>query len=143
MLRVNEHGPWVIEIAARSIGGLCARVLRFGAGVSLENLILRHAIGLEIGTFERERCPAGVMMLPIPDAGVLRGVAGVDAARAVAGVDGVTITLPVGQPAVPLPEGNKYLGFIFAHGASADAVEATLREAHSCLDVTIERRDET
>ncbi len=141
-LRVNARGPWVIEVAARSIGGLCARVLRFGAGVSLEELILRHAIGLENDTLERERRPAGVMMLPIPDAGVLRTVAGVDAARAVAGVDGVTITLPVGQAAVPLPEGNKYLGFIFAHGATPDEVEATLREANSCLDVTIDRRDE-
>ncbi len=141
-LRVNARGPWVIEVAARSIGGLCARVLRFGAGVSLEELILRHAIGLENDTLERERRPAGVMMLPIPDAGVLRTVAGVDAARAVAGVDGVTITLPVGQVAVPLPEGNKYLGFIFAHGATPDEVEATLREANSCLDVTIDRRDE-
>ena len=141
-LRVNERGPWVIEIAARSLGGLCARVLRFGAGVSLEDLILRHAIGLEIVTLERERRPAGVMMLPIPDAGTLRAVAGVDAARAVAGVDGVTITLPIGQAAVPLPEGNKYLGFIFAHGASPNEVEATLREAHGYLDVTIDRRDE-
>ena len=137
-LRLNARGPWVIEVAARSIGGLCARVLRFGVGVSLEELILRHAIGLEIVTLERERRPAGVMMLPIPGAGVLRAVTGVDAACAVAGIDGVTITLPIGQPAVPLPEGHRYLGFIFAHGASADAVEATLREAYGCLDVAIE-----
>ena len=131
----------MVEVAARSIGGLCARVLRFGAGVSLEDLILRHAIGLEIDTLERERRPAGVMMLPIPGAGTLRAVAGVDAARAVAGVDGVSITLPIGQAAVPLPEGNKYLGFIFAHGASAEAVEATLRAANGCLDVTIDAHD--
>ena len=90
-LRVNDEGPWVIEAAARSIGGLCSRALRFGAGIGLEELIVRHALGLPIASLERERRPAGVMMLPIPRAGVLREVRGLDQARGVRGVEDVRI----------------------------------------------------
>ena len=45
-LRIGPSGAaTVLELAARSIGGLCARSLRFGAGVSLEEVIIRHALG--------------------------------------------------------------------------------------------------
>ena len=132
-LRLNDQGPWVIEVGARSIGGLCARALRFGTGISLEELILSHVLGLPIETMAREDKAAGVMMIPIPQAGVLESVGGLKAAQGVAGIDDVTITIPVGQEVVPLPEGNKYLGFIFARGDSPKAVEEALRDSHHCL----------
>ncbi|HEU5322094.1 MAG TPA: ATP-grasp domain-containing protein, partial [Methylomirabilota bacterium] len=96
-LRVNDAGPWVIEIAARSIGGLCSRTLRFGTGLSLEEIILRRALGWPIASLTRERCPAGVMMIPIPRAGRLRAVHGRERAAAVAHVEEVEITAHTGQ----------------------------------------------
>jgi biotin carboxylase len=136
-LRVNDAGPWVLEVAARSIGGLCSRTLRFGTGMTLEEIILRHALGLPIATLARERRPAGVMMIPIPQAGRLQAVGGTEAAAAVPGVEDVTITAHVGQNLFPLPEGWQYLGFIFARADSPDAVEAALRDAHARLNFTI------
>ncbi len=137
-MRLNDDGPWVIEVAARSIGGLCSRTLRFGAGIALEELVLRHALGLPIPSLERERRAAGVMMLPIPRAGVLREVRGLDLARGVRGVEDVRIAIPRGQPVVPLPEGNKYLGFVFARAPTPGAVETALRAAHRELEFVIE-----
>jgi biotin carboxylase len=136
-LRVNDAGPWVLEVAARSIGGLCSRTLRFGTGMTLEEIILRHALGLPIATLARERRPAGVMMIPIPRAGRLQAVGGTEAAAAVPGVEEVTITAHVGQNLIPLPEGWQYLGFIFARADSPDAVEAALRDAHARLNFTV------
>ncbi|MBI1845778.1 MAG: ATP-grasp domain-containing protein, partial [Candidatus Rokubacteria bacterium] len=109
-LRVNERGPWVLEIAARSIGGLCSRTLRFGTGMTLEEIILRHALGWPVDSLARERRAAGVMMLPIPRAGRLLAVDGVEDAAAVPGVEDVTISIPLGQEVEPLPEGWQYLG---------------------------------
>ena len=137
-LRVNDDGAWIIEIAARSIGGLCARTLRFGTGISLEELIIRHAIGMEVESLQRERQPAGVMMIPIPHAGVLREVRGKTDAEQVADIEEVTISIPIGQEVLPLPEGASYLGFIFARGKTPESVEApSLREAHRRLDFVI------
>jgi biotin carboxylase len=136
-LRVNRHGPSVIEIAARSIGGLCSRTLRFGTGLSLEELILRQALGMEIHSLERERRAVGVMMIPIPRAGVLKEVRGQTEARAVAGIDEVAITAHPGQDLVPLPEGASYPGFIFARAESPERVEAALREAHRRLEFVV------
>jgi hypothetical protein len=128
----------VLEVAARSIGGLCSRTLRFGAGVALEELILRHALALPIDDLRRERDAAGVMMLPIPRAGVLRAVNGVERAREVPGVAGLELTIPVGRTVRPLPEGDRYLGFLFARGPTPDDVERALRDAHAALGVVIE-----
>ncbi len=143
-LRYNAAGPWLIDLGARPIGGRCSQVLRFGRGpdaVSLEELLLRHALGLPVETFERSAEAAGVMMIPIPGAGVLRAVRGVDAAHRVAGVEDIVITAHVGQALVPLPRGAQYPGFIFARGESAPAVESALRRAHACLafDISEER----
>ena len=132
-LRVNEAGPWVLEVAARSIGGLCSRTLRFGTGMTLEEIILRRALGWPIASLTRERRPAGVMMVPIPRAGRLAAVRGTEAAAAVAGIEEVAITAHVGQELVPLPEGWQYLGFIFARADTPGAVEAALRDAHARL----------
>jgi len=137
-LRHNDRGPWLIELAARSIGGRCSAVLRFGDGVSLEELVLRHALGLPILSLERERHAAGVMMIPVPGAGVLREVLGVAQARAVPGVDDIVITAHPGQPLVPWPEGSRYPGFIFARGERPEDVERALRAAHGQLTFVLE-----
>ncbi len=141
-LRVNESGPWLIEIAPRSIGGLCSRTLRFGTGLTLEELILRHALGIEIETLERERLPAGVMMIPIPRGGILEEVRGQESAKAVPGIEEITITIHPGQEVVPLPEGSRYLGFIFARVEAPEQVEAALREAHRRLEFVITPKKE-
>ena len=137
-LRVNQEGAWVIEVAARSIGGLCARALRFSDGVSLEELLIRHALGEDVRGLARETQASGVMMIPIPRAGVLKEVMGLNAARAVAGVEDLIITAHLTQQIAPPPEGASYLGFIFARAASADRVEAALRESHARLEFIIE-----
>jgi biotin carboxylase len=140
--RVNDRGVFVLEVAARPIGGLCARALRFGKGdgflISLEELLLRHALGEASGEWQREPLASGVMMIPIPRRGVFRRVAGIDEARRVAGVDDVQITARADQTLVPLPEGASYLGFIFARASGAREVEHALRVAHGRLDFTID-----
>jgi biotin carboxylase len=137
-LRVNESGPWLIEMAARSIGGLCARTLRFGTGMSLEELILTSALRMEMPEPERERRAAGVMMIPIPREGVLREVRGLPEARAVADIEDVTISAHVGQTLVPWPEGSRYPGFIFSRAATPERAEKALREAHALLKFVID-----
>ncbi|MCB9445864.1 MAG: ATP-grasp domain-containing protein [Ardenticatenaceae bacterium] len=131
-LRLNDDGPWLVEIAGRSIGGLCSQTLRFGPDVSLEALILRQACGLP-WQFTPSSQASGVMMIPIPEAGLLKGITGIEAAEAVPLIESVEITAPLNYPLVPLPEGESYLGFIFARGEMATAVEEALRQAHRQL----------
>jgi biotin carboxylase len=142
--RVNDEGIFVLEVAGRPIGGLCARALRFtdstgAATVSLEELLLRHAIGEDVSAFERERAASGVMMIPIPHRGVFRGVRGVEDAKTVPGVTDVRVTAKPDALLVPLPEGRSYLGFIFACGGAPPEVEGALRAAHARLQFVIER----
>jgi hypothetical protein len=129
----------MLEMAGRSIGGLCSTVLEFGSGMCLEELILRHAIGEEVATVEREQHAAGVMMIPIPAGGILKAVHGVEEARTVPLITGVEITVKVNNLLVPLPEGASYLGFIFARGETPTEVEAAIRQAHSHLHFEIRR----
>jgi biotin carboxylase len=137
-LRVDGESPTVLEVAPRSIGGNCSGAIRFDDGSSLEQLILRHALGEDLTPIELERGASGVMMLPIPGRGILREVRGLDQAAAVDGVTGVSNTIPIGHPLVPLPEGNRYLGFLFARGASVASVRRALAAAHACLGFEIE-----
>ena len=132
-IRLNDRGAFVIEVAARSIGGLCSRTLRFGTGTSLEELILRHALRLPHTDRPRDPRAAGVMMIPIPRAGRLEGIEGVDRARAVADIEDVVISAHAGQRLVPLPEGSRYLGFVFSRASTPERAEAALREAHAQL----------
>jgi len=132
-LRFNERGAWVLEVAARPIGGLCARALQFNGGVPLEEIILRHAAGEPIGPLEPDGPASGVMMIPIPRDGIYQDVRGVDAALRVAGIEAVEITAKSGQAMLRLPEGSSYLGFLFARGERPEKVEAALREAHAAL----------
>ena len=151
--RVNAGGVFVLEAAARPIGGLCARVLRFEGGVRsrssrapsddrdltpLEDLLLRHALGEDPTPYRRETAAAGVMMIPIPKRGVFRRVDGIDEARAVDGIDEIHVTAKPDQQLVPLPEGASYLGFIFARAPRPDLVEQALRAAHARLVFAID-----
>ena len=137
-LRIGTAGAlMILELAARSIGGLCARAVRFGAGVSLEEVIIRHALGLGLDGLARETQASGVMMLPIRSAGVLDRVSGQERALAIEGVVGVEISIASGRPVVPLPEGDRYLGFVFARGPTAQDVEDALRRAEACLEVRL------
>jgi biotin carboxylase len=134
--RVNEGGPWVLEIQPRPIGGLCARTLRFGPGaISLEELLARHALGLppEAGGLERESTAAGVMMIPVPRSGIFETVAGVEEASQVPGVEGIEITARLHDYVAAWPESSSYLGFIFARCAEPADAEAALRAAHARL----------
>lgn len=136
-MRVNEAGVWMLEVAARPIGGLCARVFRFHGEATLEEIIVRHALGEEVSALVPVDPAAGVMMIPIPRAGIYQGVRGVERAAAVPGIFSVEITAKPGQELVPLPEGNSYLGFLFARGTTPGEVEHALRRAHSELDFEI------
>jgi hypothetical protein len=136
-LRADGERLCVLEVAARSIGGLCARALRFGAGISLEEVILRHALGMPLDGLSREPDASGVMMLPIERAGTLVDVRGQDRARAVPGIVGIEITIAPGRPVVPLPDGDRYLGFLFARAKHPAEVERALRAAHAELDVEV------
>ena len=127
-MRVNPRGVWMLEVAARPIGGLCARVLP-----GLEELVLRHAAGEDVSCLPMTPGAAGVMMIPIPREGVYVAVEGLDDAKSQPGIEDAIITAKQGQKLVPLPEGNSYLGFIFARGESPDVVEQALRAAHQKL----------
>lgn len=135
--RVNENGVWVIELAARAIGGRCSRTLDFASGMSLEEVILRHALRMPLPPLTRQEHAAGVMMLPIPYGGILHEVRGQAEARAVPGVIELTITAKPGDELVPLPEGTRYLGFLLAWAATPEEVERSLRDAHRRLTVVI------
>ena len=136
-LRVRRGSARMIEIAGRSIGGLCSRVLEFGLGVSLEELILRHALGEDVDGIDGETKAAGVMMLPVPEGGLFQGYDGVDAAKEVPGVEDVVITAREGDMLTPPPEGASYPGFIFAKGDEPGQVEQVLRKAHEKLRMRI------
>ena len=128
----------MVEMAGRSIGGLCSQILNFGLeGISLEELILRQVVGLEIESLTREEQAAGVMMIPIPSAGIYKGVRGIEAAEAVPGIESIEITAKINYPLIPLPEGDSYLGFIFAKGEEPAQVERALRQAHQQLSFDI------
>ena len=136
--RVNEQGPWVLEASPRPIGGLCSRALRFGPQrLLLEELLVRHALGISVSDLEREQDASGVMMIPIPKTGVLQRVDGEGDARAVHGIEDVQITARLQDRIEAWPEGSSYLGFIFARAKSPAEVEAALREAHRNLKFDI------
>lgn len=156
-LRLAATGPVVLEVAARTIGGHCSRAVHFADGASLEEVVLDHAVGRAVGravgqavsqavgqavgaggerAADRSRPAAGaagVMMIPIPGGGRLMAVDGLAEARAVPGITAVEITIPLGQEVVPLPEGDRYLGFLFARADRPERAEHALRRAHGAL----------
>jgi len=135
-MRVNEAGVWMLEAAARPIGGLCSRALRFRLrrrSLGLEELLLRHALGEDVSSAQLARGGHAVMMIPIPQAGVYQGVEGLEEARSVPGITDVVITAKEGQLLEPLPEGSSYLGFIFARASTPGGAESALRQSHRYL----------
>jgi biotin carboxylase len=136
-MRVNARGVYMLEVAARPIGGLCARALRFENGLTLEEVVILHAVGNMPSGLNLSPPALGVMMIPVPRAGVYESVTGIEEARRTDGIDDVVITAKIGQKLVPLPEGSSYTGFIFASGDDAAAVENSLRTAHSRLKFDI------
>lgn len=137
-MRLDDGEARMLELASRSIGGLCGRSLRFGTDGTLEEVILRHALGRPLDDLAREDEASGVMMLPVPKSGRLVEVRGQDEARAVSGVTELEISIGPGRPVKTLPETDRYLGFLFARGETPAGVEQTLREAYGRLDVVIE-----
>jgi biotin carboxylase len=137
-LRICDRGPAMLELAPRSIGGLCSRALRFPGGASLEEIVLANALGRPVPAVTGPARPSGVFMLPVPRAGVLRAIEGRDSALAVPGVTGLTITIPPGQRVRPLPDGDRYLGFVFAEADTPAGVEHALTAAVARLRVVIQ-----
>jgi len=142
-LRYNDDGAWMLETHARPIGGLCANALKFEGGVPLEEVILRHAVGEDVGGVRLQDPASGVLMIPIPKGGIYESVDGVDRASAIPGVAGVIITAKPGQRLIPLPEGSSYLGFIFGRGETPAEVDSALRFAHAELRFQIATALET
>lgn len=143
--RINEESIWPIEIAPRPIGGLCARALRFCPNdsddeIGLEELLLRHALKLPGSDAPRESQASGVMMIPVPQSGVLESVSGVEAACATHRITELVITARLQDYISTWPEGSSYLGFLFARGNSPEEVEHALREAHKKLHFRITPR---
>lgn len=136
-LRLDKEKPYIIELAGRSIGGLCAKTLKFGLEDSLESIIIRQALGLEFINLRRHHESSGVMMIPIPEAGLLKSVGGCELAAATPLVEEIEITAKINNLITPLPDGDSYLGFIFARGETPAAVEGALREAHNQLTFNI------
>jgi len=131
---VNARGPWVLEVQPRPIGGLCARALRFGPEkIPLEELLVRHALGMDTRSLPRESAASGVMMIPVPSSGILEAVVGVEEAARVVHIESVEITARLHDYVAAWPEGSSYLGFIFARAPQPAEVESALRAAHACL----------
>jgi biotin carboxylase len=143
--RINDQGVWPLEIAPRPIGGLCARSLRFveaenAAPIGLEELLLRHAASLPGADSPRERQASGVMMVPVPQSGILEAIHGENEARATPGIHELHITARLHDYIAAWPEGSSYLGFLFARRTNPEDVENALRIAHSKLSFTLSER---
>ena len=138
-LKVDGHKVMVIEVAARSIGGLCSKSLNFGLmGTTLETLILRNALGLDKPELRREEAASGVLMIPIPAAGAYMEIRNLEAVRALPHVTGIDVTVQRGRRVEPPPEGDRYLGFVYARAPSPESVESTLAEAQRLLEVVVD-----
>lgn len=134
--RISGDEAVILEVASRTIGGDCARLLRFGTGHGLEDLVIAHAVGAPL-PIEPQEGAAGVLMIPIPAAGILRRIEGISAARAVAGIEEIVIGIREGYELVPLPEGGTYLGFMFSRAATPAGAEAALRAALAQLNIVV------
>lgn len=139
-LRLTSDGVVLIELAARSIGGLCGRALRFGlSDTSLEEILIRNALGERVRGTRLAPGASGVTMIPVPRPGVFGGLSGVAEALATEHVTDVEVGRMIGREVMPLPEESTYLGFVFARADTPDAVERALRTATARLEVRIEQ----
>jgi hypothetical protein len=135
--RVGSDGIFVLEVAARPIGGLCSRVLTFDDRSTLEEVLLRHAVGEDVSSWVQDPRGSAVMMIPIPKRGQLKRYQGETAARDVPFVEEILITAKPDQMLEQLPEAGSYLGFIFARADYAPDAERAVREAHRRLTFDI------
>lgn len=135
--RIHGDTVTLLEVAPRSIGGSCGKVLRHALGMSLEELILRHALGETVPEIDTSGPAVGVMMLPVPVAGIFNAISGIEEANAIDGIETVEISARVGDRVLPLPEESIYLGFVFASGDSPEFVVSALRAARDCLSISI------
>ena len=138
-LRINKNGNYILECAARSIGGLCSKVLEFKGGMSLEELILRSALGRNIEKTNLVGKAKGVMMLPTEKRGILREIRGAEAALSMKGITEMEITIKPGEMLEPLPTGGRYLGFLFAEGKDQYSVIKDLKTAWSKIEIISEK----
>ena len=136
-LRTNYNGIWPIEIAARSIGGLCSRVLRFSGNMSLEEIIIRHSLGRDVTSVSQQNEARGVLMLHVAKAGILQEIRGLENAKEICEIEEIVITIPIEQNVEPLPQGARYIGFIFAKAETSLKVIEALRQAYGCLEIII------
>ena len=134
--RLRDSKAYLIEMAARTIGGLCSDILEYGLGCSLEEVVLRQSIGQAVDSSFSETS-AGVLMIPVPSKGILKRVEGLLEAGKVEYIEDINIQLRDGYELIPLPEGNSYLGFVFAKAPSFELVEKALRQAYACLNVVV------
>ena len=138
-LKIDADQVRVLEVAARSIGGLCSRSISFGLmGTTLETLILRNALGLDKPELRRESHASGVLMIPIPKGGVLQAIEGVEIARKIEGITGVDLTIRPGERVLAVPDGDRYLGFVFARSDTPEGAETSLRSAAKAISVIVE-----
>lgn len=137
-IRGDGDQVFPIEVHARSIGGLCSRVVRFEDGRSLEDVILADALGLLGEVPSLDPRAAGVWMMQSPRRGRFQTMRGVAAACDVDGVEEVIVAARPGQAMEPLPEGFLYTGFIFARAATPAEVERALRIAFARLAPVID-----
>jgi hypothetical protein len=135
-VRIHGDDGVIMEVASRTIGGECARLLRFGTGQGLEDLVISHAVGRPLPV-KAPAGGAGVLMIPIPQGGILRRIEGITGARAVPCIEEILINIREGYELVPLPEGASYLGFMFARADSPGEAEAALRAAHAKLKIVV------
>jgi hypothetical protein len=123
-------------VAARTIGGECAKVLEFASGHSIETLAICAALDRPLPAMQIHHS-AGVLMLPTPKSGILKRIEGILAAQQVPLIESIAIAIREGHELVSLPEGSGYLGFIFATGPSAAEVEHALRSAYDKLTIVV------
>lgn len=138
-LRIVAAVPKVLEIAGRSIGGLCGRALTFGLmGDSIESLLIRQSLGMRRVGSSRQPGASGVLMIPIERSGTLTSVTGLDRAAEIEGVWNVEMTVPLGADVVAPPHGDRYLGFVFARSHDRATTVRALRTAASVIEVQID-----
>lgn len=129
-LRLSGELPYILEIAARPIGGFCSQVFADLMGFDLHDLVLQNAVGLPVMPPPiADGVALGVMMLPVPGRGNLARVSGVDRALDIDGIMSVKIHVEAGSRILPYPEQSCYIGTVLATGSSADEVVARLKSA--------------
>jgi len=133
-VKLHNNKVWFIEMASRTVGGQCARLFNYATGLTLEETVLAQAVGLELDQQSIEYA-AGVLMIPILQQGLLRRVEGLLEASKVPYIEDIEISIHEGYEIIPLPEGDSYLGFMFAKAPTPVEAEQALRTAYKKITV--------